>query len=211
MRRGLVWGLPVATVLMAAASRPAPKAFEIELRMNGYTGLAQSKDCDNLTDPNSHDVLTGVVREVEGGDDEVQYAGTLTRSTRMDYCLARAAPTADQAKWCVARLVGGALMEVSITVYGEAGRGAWVEAEPKVPSPFAPATVTGDCEAADTDEIRDDYPSGESAGSPSGQPIEENPRNPMYGAGGGRLREGSQYPAKPPQTLWSLKVIRAVP
>ena len=139
-------------------------------------------------------------------------AGTLTRSTKIDYCLSVAHPTADQLRWCVARLTGNARMDVEIIVYGEHQRGAYVEAKPSASQvPYGAPTVQGDCDASDMDEIREDYPSGESGGSPSGQPIRENPANPMFADGLARLRVEGKYPPKPPESEWSLKVIRAVP
>ena len=198
-------------LLGAGAARRAPAGYEIELRMTGYTGLATSKDCDNITDPNGYDVLTGVVREVVDGSEDVTYTGTLIRTTKIDYCLTVPNPTPDQLRWCVARLTASARMDVEITVYGEHERGAWVKAEPSASqAPFATPTVQGDCDASDMAEIRQDYPSGDSGGSPSGQPIRENPANPMFANGLARLRVGG-FPPKPPETLWSLQVIRAVP
>ena len=111
----------------------------------------------------------------------------------------------------MAKLTGGAVMQVQIEVYGEQGRGAWVKAEPVVGTPFAPPTVVGDCKPDEQDEIKQDYPSGESAGSPSGQPIAENPDNPMFVNGHARLPARGDFPSKPPETLWSLKVIRKLP
>lgn len=204
----------VLVLLGASATRRAPTGYEIELRMTGYTGLAKSKDCLDRTDPNGYDVLTGIVRGEESGDpmEETTYTGTLIRSTKIDYCMTVAHPTGDQVRWCVVRLTGSARMDVEIIVYGEHERGAYVEAEPSANQvPYAPPTVTGDCAASDVDEIRQDYPSGESGGSPSGQPIRENPVNPMFANGIARLQAGVFYSAKPPETEWSLNVIRTVP
>lgn len=200
-----------AAALMAATSSPAPAAYEIELRMKGYTGLITSPGCDAISDSTGYDVMTGVVRGVEltDADEDITYSGRLTRTTKIDYCLVKPAPTEDQVNYCVARLTGGALMEVTIEVYGDSARGAWVKADPVRASPYAPPTVVGDCKPDEQDEIKNDYPSGESAGSPSGQPIAENLANPMYN-GRARFPASGTFPAKPPETLWSLKVIRKV-
>lgn len=203
-----------AAALMAATAPRAPAAYEIELRMTGYTGLLSSPGCDAITDSTGYDVLTGIVRTQDETTDPMEdltYTGTLTRSTKIDYCLVKPAPTEDQVKECVAKLTGGALMNVEIEVYGDHGRGAWVKAEPVTGTPFAPPTVVGDCKPDDQDEIKQDYPSGESAGSPSGQPIAENPANPMFVNGHARLPSQGFFPPKPPETAWSLKVIRKLP
>jgi hypothetical protein len=70
--------------------------------------------------------------------------------------------------------------------------------------------VVGDCKPDEQDEIKNDYPSGESAGSLSGQPIAENPANLMYANGRVRLPALGTFPPKPPETSWSLRV-RKVP
>lgn len=204
--------IAMAAALMAATSSQAPAAYEIELRMTGYTGLVSSPGCDAITDSTGYDVLKGTVKTIEDPDPgaDQEYSGTLTRSTKIDYCLVKPAPTEDQVKECVAKLTGGALMQVHIEVYGEQGRGAWVKAEPVLGTPFAPPTVVGDCKPDEQDEIKQEYPSGESAGSPSGQPIAENPANPMFVNGHARLPPQGFFPPRRPETLWSLKVIRKV-
>jgi hypothetical protein len=132
----------------------------------------------------------------------------------MDYCHVRPNPTPDQVVHCVARLTGAARMRVHLEVYGEEGRGAWVKAEPDSVPPDS-VKVRGDCEPGYMEEIRLDYPSGESAGSPSGQPIAESEDSARIGRWFfvnhlAKLREGITFPARPPETAWSLKVIRAV-
>jgi hypothetical protein len=140
MKKGIVLlaALMLAVLLVAATSRRAPAAYEVELRMEGYTGLVASPGCDAISDPNGYDVMTGVVRGVESADptEDITYSGRLTRSTKIDYCLVKPAPTEDQVTYCVARLTGGALMEVTIEVYGDSGRGAWVKADPRTGQPL---------------------------------------------------------------------------
>lgn len=191
----------------------APAAYEVELRMKGYGGLISTAWCDAHADTNGYDVLTGVVRGVETEEegDDVTYRGTLIRKTTMDYCLVRPAPTEDQVAHCIAHLGGSARMNVEIEVYGEEGRGAWVKADSAPGSPAAVDTVSGQCTAADQAIMAEEYPGGESAGSPSGQPIAENDSNPMFKNGKARLPAGRSFPPRPPETLWGLKVIRKVP
>ncbi len=184
--------------------------YEVELRFTGYSGLAKSKDCDALANPAGYDVLTGTLRgdETPQPDEDVVYTGTLKRSTAMDYCEARPAPTVDQLAWCIATLTGSAVMDVEITVYGEADRGAWVKANPGIGP--AQGAVRGSCTPADMLQIQQDYPSGESGGSPDGQPIEDGRSTIKFVVGSlGRLRVGN-YPAVPPTSIWTLRVIKKI-
>jgi hypothetical protein len=137
------------------------------------------------------------------------YTGTLRRKTKIDYCQTRDAPTPDQVDWCVAKLTGAARMDVEITVYGEAGQGTYIKAEPTVPRADS-ATVVGSCSQADKDEIKADYPSGGSAGSPDGQAVAESRPARFIVNRIVRLRPGYF----PPDTLpvgWGLRVLRATP
>ena len=202
----------VLAMSVPAASR-APAAYEIELRMKGYGGLMSGAWCDEHADTNGYDVMTGVVRGVETSEEgeDITYRGTLTRKTKMDYCLVKPAPTEDQVTQCLAHLGGSARMIVEIEVYGEEGRGAWVKADSAPGSPMAVDTVSGNCMAADQAIMAEEYPGGGSAGSPSGQPIAESDSTPMFANGKARLPAWGSFPPRPPETLWGLKVIRRVP
>ena len=128
-------GLVLATGAAVPQGAQPPAAYEVELRFTGYSGLATSPDCDARTNPRGYDVLTGIVRGIERSsepDEDMEYSGTLKRTTAMDYCDVKPAPTEDEVAWCTATLTGSAVMEVEITVYGEAGRGAWVKAKPGI-------------------------------------------------------------------------------
>jgi hypothetical protein len=70
-------------------------------------------------------------------------------------------------------------MEVAITVYGSADAGAYVKAKPGIGP--AQSSVQGDCEPNDTRAIQQDYPRGDSGGSPSGQPIEDTFSTAKFG------------------------------
>ena len=202
-----------AVAMSLPAPARAPAAYEVELRVKGYSGLMSGGWCDEHADTNGYDVMTGIVRGVETDEagEDVTYRGTLTRKTKMDYCLVKPAPTEDQVDYCLAHLGGTARMNVEIEVYGEEGRGAWVKADSAPGTPAAVETVTGNCTAADQAIMATEYPDGGSAGCPSGQPIAENPSTPMFANGKARLPAGAYYPARPPETAWSLKVIRKVP
>jgi hypothetical protein len=219
MRRPTLLAVLLAAITASwGGPRPAPhqtitRRYEVQLAFTGYTGLAESADCRALVDLQGYDSLVGTLTGVETPnqpDEDMVYTGTLQRRTRIDYCETKPAPTSDQLAWCVAKLTGAAPMDVEVTVYGEADRGAWMKAGP-AKSPPDSVKVAGNCLQADMDSIRVDYPSGESAGSPDGQPIEENPASPFFANRLARLRAGAFYPAKPPESAWSLRVVRAVP
>lgn len=214
MRAGLLAILLAAMAAARGASYSAPhqaitRKYDIQLAFTGYTGLAESQDCRALVDLQGYDSLAGTISGIESpgpSDEEVVYQGTLTRRTRVDYCLAVGG---DQPTWCVAKLTGAARMNVELTVYGEADRGAYLKAVPGT-SPLDSVSVRGNCAPADMDSIRVDYPSGESGGTPDGQPIAElNP--PRFVVSGiPRLRVG-YFPPDSVEGGWGLRVVRATP
>lgn len=194
------------------ASSSMAARYDVQLAYVGYTGLATSQDCRALVDLQGYDSLVGTISGIETPnqpDEDVVYTGTLRRRTRLDYCETRPAPTSDQLAWCVAKLIGAARMDVEVTVYGEADRGAWIKAVP-AKNPLDSATVAGNCLQADMDSIRVDYPSGESAGSPDGQPIAETSPPRFYVGGVPRLRVG-YFPPDAVEGGWGLRVVRATP
>lgn len=214
MRKPLLLG-SACLLTVAAVSRMAPvaRSYDVQLAHTGYTGLAASKDCDAITNPRGYDSLVGTLKGIENPaepDEDVVYTGTLKRTTRIDYCLTRpkSQATPDELVWCVDTLTAAATMAVELTVYGEDGNGAWLKATPigKADS----ANVRGTCDAAETNEILKDYPSGESAGSPDGQPIAEPAALKMLLQGIRRLRLG-YFPPDPPRTAWGLRVTRVIP
>jgi hypothetical protein len=193
----------------AAAPQGITRKYDVQLAFTGYTGLAESQDCRALVDLQGYDSLAGSVSGIESqgpSDEEVVYRGALIRRTRLDYCLTLGR---DQLTWCVAKLTGSARMDVELTVYGEADRGAYLKARPSV-SPLDSVGVRGNCSPAEMDSIRVDYPSGESGGTPDGQPIAEvSP--PRFVVGGvPRLRVG-YFPPDSVQGGWGLRVVRAIP
>lgn len=204
--------IPAALLLMLAAAKSGrpPGSYEVRLAFTGYTGLAESRDCRLMVDTLGYDSLVGTVTGVETNepDEDMVYTGTLKRKTKIDYCLAKPAPTTDQLAWCVAKLTGSASMRVELTVYGEADRGAWLKAQP-VGAPDS-AQVRGNCTRADMDSVRADYPSGESAGTPDGQAIDELTPPRFFVNSLARLRAG-YFPPDPVQGGWGLRVVRATP
>jgi hypothetical protein len=193
-------------------SAGAPAQYQIELRFTGYTGLATSKDCDAIANLAGYDVLTGTVSGIETaeGDEDVVYSGLLKRSTAMDYCQTRGkhGPGDDEVVWCTATLTGQAVMNVEITVYGTADAGAYVKAEPGIGP--AQVAVQGNCEPGDMRTIQQDYPGGDSGGSPDGQPIEDAFSTAKFVIDRvPALREGV-YKPDPKKGGWRLSVIRKI-
>ncbi|MEP7326806.1 MAG: hypothetical protein ABI836_12715 [Gemmatimonadota bacterium] len=196
---------------LAILGRPAAAQmaeYEVELRYTGYVAMAASPECEALAHANSSDVLTGVVKGMEtaGADDDIMYLGTLKRTTALDFCQMRGEA------WCIATLTGSADMQVEIEVYGESDRGAYVKAEAGTGP--AHGEAKGNCSPADMREIQQDYPSGGSGGSPSGQPIDDAQATDaqgrhitFYAAGHARLRVGT-YRSDPGG--WALRVIRKI-
>jgi hypothetical protein len=225
MRKPLRLGLAFAVLgLGGTAARHPGKArwsppslgntgYEVQLAFIGYTGLATSSSCDAIANRQGYDSLVGTVKGFENPaepDADVVYVGTLKRKTTIDYCLTRpkSPATPDELVWCVDTLTAAATMEVELTVYGEDGNGAWLKAKPIGNADSI--DVKGTCDAAETNQIRQDYPGGESAGSPDGQPIAELGNLKLAMQGIRRLRLG-YFPPSPPETAWGLRVTRAVP
>lgn len=205
--------LPVACLLLAAAAmRPqTQRKYDLQLAFTGYTGLAESQDCRVTVNAQGYDSLTGTVTGIETNepDEDVVYTGTLRRKTKIDYCQTIPVRGSDQLGWCVATLTATARMDLELTVYGEQGRGAWIKAEPSQP-PGVTSRVAGSCLQSDMDSIRVDFPSGTSAGSPDGQPIDESTPARFFVNGVPKLRTG-YFPPDSVQGGWGLRVVRASP
>ncbi len=197
-------GLPVG---IGAITR----TYEVRLAFVGYTGLAESSDCQAIVDTLGYDSLTGTLTGIENPaepDEDVVYTGTVRRVTRIDYCETRPNPTPDQLAWCKAKLTGAASMAVELTVYGEDGNGAWLKAKPA--RALDSVKVQGNCLQTDMDSIKADYPEGDTAGSPDGQPIAEPGTLKFELQGVRRLRLG-YFPPDRPRTAWGLRVTRVTP
>ena len=209
-----------------AAQPPGNSArYDIVLKFTGISGHhATAANCADSVSAAGYDMLVGTVtgHETSATDEEIEYTGTLTRTTAMDFCdIKETSP--GQYVDCRATLTGDGTMTVSLMVYGEADRGAWLKATVTATNK---AVVTGHCAPPEVAEILTDYrgrPSGSGGGgSPDGQPIEDkfsqrssNPnvtgRGPRFFAGRqARLRVG-YYPPDPAQGGWALEVIRQVP
>jgi hypothetical protein len=182
------------------------RRYDVRLWMNGYTGLVQNPDCAAITDSAGYDSLIGTVQGVEStrpSMEPVLYTGVLRRKTRIDYCLPQ------EPAWCVVHLTGEARMTVEIELREDEGAGAWMKADPV--GRAEAVSVTGNCSQQDKDEIRADFPSGESAGSPDGQAIEESATNLFSQNGIRRLRVGGVFPPNAVEGGWGMRVVRVLP
>lgn len=217
MKRILVAASLSTAVVMRAGSAPAtavPVSYDVELKFTGISGhhIEKAADCAAPVSATGYDLLVGTVTgdETSAPDDDVEYSGVLQRSTVMDFCelKGRRGPNDDERVDCAARLVGSAVMQVIITVYSDAGRGAWLEA---TPAPGATtSTVTGGCDPAEINQIRSDYPGSSHAGggSPNGQAIDDS-SSKLSVAGVARLQVGNYPPVYP--NVWALRVIKRLP
>lgn len=203
--------LPLAAMALLAASQvtTAPRRYKVELAYIGYTGLAESPECERLTNPQGYDSLIGTVEEsnpTSDPNDDAIYNGKVRRKTAIDYCLTRPAPTVDQVVLCVLRLTGSADMKIEIKVHSDAGTGAYVKAEPFLASPLVPSSnATGDCTPAETDEVRKSFPGGSSGGSPDGQNLLDPTGSQFVLNNTPALRNGYS-PPKPPEVTWGMRV-----
>lgn len=201
--------LPVTLTLVQPA--PGQAAYAVELEFIGYTGLVGGPDCK--VNPNGYDTMTGILvgRESVSSDENVLYQGTLARVTAVDFCSdrGRRGPNDDERDMCATTLVGTATMKVELTVYGEEGRGGYLEAIHDG-GPFT-STVMGSCEVQEQAQWRADYPGSSEGGggSPNGQPIDEARSGSvrLFTNGRARLVVGTFPPADPNVGGWTLRVI----
>ncbi len=212
-------GIPVVLVIHNGGS-PVPAMYEVEFVFIGYTGLIDgAPNCSVNT--RGHDRLVGTLVGVETNQagEDVVYEGTLRRATSIDFCetKGRRAPGDDERAWCTVTLVGAAVNDIELTVYGDDGRGAFLKASPGAGPMFRNAT--GNCDPPETRAIVQGYQGSSDGGgaSPSGQPIDDskatgpNNRPITFSVNGvARLRIGT-YPPDSPQGGWTLRVIRKIP
>jgi hypothetical protein len=216
-----VW-LRVTSPCPGPGAPPVPGAvyaeYDVEFRYDGYTGdLPAYPDCPvKLT---GSDVLRGIVRgwELPTSGEDQEYNGTLSRATSIDYCITRGVRTRDDSdrRFCPTTLFGHARMNIEITVYGEADRGAWIKSVHD--GGPASSSVFGLCHPQDMAEIQQEYPASDHGGgaSPTGIPIDDAgaPVTFVDGNGLARLRVGTYPPApqSPPNPgEWVLHVIRKI-
>jgi hypothetical protein len=205
--RWLFWPA-LAGVFGFTVVRVAPRSYEVQLA----AGFVGTDDCAARADKAGYDSLTGIVRGMEPdgkSDDDVLYQGVLRRVTKLDICGDPIKSRTGEFVPCVAKLTGEAQMSVDVRVDGDEGRGAWVNAK-GVPGSVKVLKVEGDCTPHEMEQLKKEYPGGESAGSPDGQSIPESSPPKFFVAGVPRLRVG-YFPTEPDHPAWSLRVVRVVP
>ncbi len=190
--------------------------YLVQFSFIGFLGISGDNVC--LARPTGGDHMIGVLTGFETGEQgvDVPYRGTMTRATWLDTCDARPRPASPgEADDCLVSLDGFSTMRVEFKAFGYNGGGGWLKAWHEGPGRLV--RVGGTCDAEVTNNMRNDYPGSESGGgaSPNGQPIYDQigglgqPR--LFAGGQARLREGL-YPAKHPESAWSMRVIaRLVP
>lgn len=192
----------------AAAAQGGQKkvSYDVEFTVQG-----------SLLDPNCEaagtDVLTGTLVGLEPvPEDEPQvYVGTLTRSTNITLCGSRTTPRGDEVV-CSMEITGKGFADVMLTVE-PGGQGAWLQylgdrtawTDLLPPRPQGPSqsVVRGTCDPVEMAEVQAAYDEGDTAGSPSGQPLEVGSFPPS--------RYPATYPPRPPVSLWTLKVLAGRP
>lgn len=159
------------------------------------------------------DVLSGTLVGYEPPlpDEDNEYVGTLRRTTRLTSCDVRRNAAGDDVV-CTNNYIGSGLADVKFTLYeGQRGgyleyvedRAAWAALWPPRPGGSAASAVTGDCDPAERAQLQSEYDEGQTAGSPNGQPLE------VPGLWPGSFPV--TFPPKPPQSIWTLKVIDRQP
>ena len=194
----------------AAQGNRTRVTYTVEFRANGA-------DLDPNCSAGGTDVLAGTLVGYEPpqpNDDNV-YVGTLTRTTRITTCgTRRDAAGIDHV--CSINYVGNGWAEVMFTLY-EGQRGGYLQyisnramfARMLPPQPVGPvnSVVTGTCDPAELAQLQADYDKGETAASPNGQPLEVPGFPPLSP----RPSFPDSFPARPPRSIWTLKVLDRQP
>jgi hypothetical protein len=214
MRRVLWSTLSLAAVVMASLT---PRTAAAQGSRTKVTYTVEFRTTGALLDQNCSatgtDVLTGTIVGLEPPlpNQDNEYVGTLTRTTRITTCgTRRNAAGVDVV--CSINYVGDGFADVIFTLYdGQRGgylqyipnRAAWASLLPPRPAGPVTSVVTGTCDPAELAQLQTDYDQGETAGSPNGQPLEVpgfpplSPRPPFPFA----------FPPTPPQSIWTLTVL----
>ena len=214
MKSGRALGMAIGGGLLAAGVTTAPRSYDVQLAYVGYLSEFDPLPpaCAQLMDPKGYDSLTGTLSGIEppaGSADDAVYTGKLKRKTRIDFCLTKPKnPSApDELVYCAVHLAGAATMNLELTIESDAGKGAYFKSTPVGPADSV--SVRGDCTPQEMAELRADYPGAASAASPDGQPIAES--GAQFTVGGVRRLKVDSFPAKPTETAWGHRVLRAIP
>lgn len=212
-----LWELGIAALATAAClclSPPAAVAqggrvrveYDVEFSTRGPL-------LDSNCPATGTDVLTGTLVGFEPAlpDEPNEYVGKLMRSTRISVCGSRT-NAAGVDVVCSINIAGGGFPVVILTVEsGQQGAwlkyltnpGRWTVLLRPPPAGQAYSTVTGTCDPAELAHLQASYDNGDTAGSPSGQPI-ELPGLPPPGI-------PATFAANHPESIWTLKVLARRP
>jgi hypothetical protein len=185
--------------------RGAPATYDVELWTDGPFSQFDNPGCSS-----GRDRLTGSLtgNEPATANDRVDYRGTLQRTTRIAFCDLKPLPSGESAM-CSANLIGQGNFDVVLTIYPEDRRGGYMQA---VGVQVDTSGVSGNCDAGDMAQLQNDYGTGDTAGSPNGQHIEDefSTDPPFYANGVIRLPIGT-YPPDSRLGGWTLRVLRKHP
>jgi hypothetical protein len=203
------WGIMAALscLLPADATGQARRKVSYEVEFS-VLGAQLDKNCAAL----GTDKLVGTITGMEPAtDDEPNvYVGMLTRTTNITTCGERM--IAGVGKVCNINISGSGTVDVMLTIEADE-RGAWLKyledrtewarlLPPRLLGP-SQSNVTGTCEGGEMGEIQSAYDGGSTAGSPNGQPIEITSFPPATFP--------VTYQPRPPESMWTLKVLRRLP
>jgi len=215
----VVYSILSLAAVAAAAFTPGTAAAQGNRTKVTYT--VEFRTSGALLDANctatGTDVLTGTLVGFEPPlpDEDNEYVGTLTRTTRITTCGTRRNAAGIDGV-CSINYVGNGFADVMFTLHeGQRGgylqyipnRAAWSALLPPRPSGPTNSVVTGTCDPAELAQLQSDYDGGQTAGSPSGQPLEVPGFPPL------RPRPSFPlvFPPSPPNSIWTLTVLDRQP
>lgn len=204
-----------------AAASFTPGSAAAQGNRTKVTYTVEFRTTGALLDPNctatGTDVLAGTIVGFEPPlpDEDNEYVGTLTRTTRITTCGTRRNAAGIDAV-CSINYVGNGFADVIFTLQeGQRGgylqyipnRAAWSALLPPRPAGPTNSVVTGTCDPAELAQLQSDYDGGQTAGSPSGQPLEVPGFPPL------RPRPSFPlvFPPTPPNSIWTLTVLDRQP
>jgi len=185
----------------ATAQTPIRVEYDVELTVPGTLLQAKAGSCATA---GGMDKLTGTLwgyEKAPPGENTV-YQGRLVRFTDVNVCDVRALPPGDRFVPCSMNIQGRALVNVELEVEA-GGPGAYLQAQDTGVA-VTHSSVQGTCDPVDMAQLQADYGTMSTAGSPDGQPI-ELPGLPATGA------YPQTFAAKPPESIWTLKVLARRP
>ena len=217
--RCLLCSILSLTAVAAASCTPGTAAAQGTRTKVTYT--VEFRTTGALLDANctatGTDVLTGTLVGFEPApeNDDNDYVGTLTRTTRITTCGTRR-NAAGEDEVCSITYVGDGFADVIFTLSeGQRGgylqyitdRAAWARLLPPRPSGPVNSVVTGTCDPAELAQLQNEYDEGETAGSPNGQPLEVPGFPPLSP----RPSFPFAFPPTPPTSIWTLTVLDRQP